>query len=110
MSDIDLFYEIKNLFNTSEKAFEIFHVLKYTTQKPNNNEILYIVLNSKVKDEIMHKYETFTDFRRINEDILKSEKHKDKIIEIRTIENINRRNFLEGKHINLKSFEILNKK
>lgn len=96
MSDIDLFYEIKNLFNTSEKAFDIFNTLKYTTQKPNNN-ILYIVLNLKAKDEIMNRYETFTDFKRINENILKSEKHKDKTIEIRTIENIIRRNFLEGK-------------
>lgn len=97
MSDIDLFYEIKNLFNTSEKAFDIFHTLKYTTQKPNNNEILYIVLNSKTKDEIIHKYETFTDFKRISENLLKSEKHKEKTIEIRTIEDISRRFFLEGK-------------
>lgn len=97
MGDIDLFYEIKNLFNTSEKAFDIFSSLKYTTQMPNNNSILYIVLNSKTKNEIIHKYETFTDFKRINENILTSEKYKEKMIEVRTIGNIDRRNFLDGK-------------
>ncbi|MCI8641011.1 MAG: hypothetical protein HFJ59_03970 [Clostridia bacterium] len=97
MSDIDLFYEIKNLFNTSDRAFNIFNLLKYTTQKSENNEILYIVLNLRTKDEIIRKYETFTDFKRISENILKSKKYKDKTIEIRTIQDVARTNFLYGK-------------
>ena len=97
MGDIDLFYEIKNLFNTSERAFDIYNILKFITQKSDNNKILYIVLNLKARDEVIQKYEMFTDFKRINENTLQSKRHKEKTIEIRTIENISKKKFLYGR-------------
>ena len=100
MGNIDLFYEIKNLFNTSKKAFEIFDYLRYTIQNPDKNKILYITLNPKSKDELMSKYNMFTDFERVNENTLRiydKEKHIEKYIEIRTIESLERRKFLDGR-------------
>ena len=100
MRDIDLFYEIKNLFNTSEKAFEIFDYLRYTIQNPDKNKILYIVLNRRAKDELIYKYNTFTEFEKVNENTLRAydiEKNTEKYIEIRTIKSIAREEFLDGK-------------
>lgn len=97
MDDIKLFYEIKNLFNVSERAFEIFDELRYTTKMPNNDTILYITVNLKAKEELIDKYKMFTDFRKVNENILKSEKYPKKTIEIITIENLIRRTLLKGK-------------
>lgn len=100
MGDIDLYYEIKNLFNTSKKAFEIYDYLRYTIQNPDKNKILYITLNSKAKDELMGKYNTFIDFERVNENTLRTydkENHTEKYIEIRTIESIARGKFLDGR-------------
>lgn len=100
MGDIDLFYEIKSLFNTSEKAFEIFDYLRYTIQNPDKNKILYITLNSKSKDELISKYNMFTNFERVDKNTLRTynkEKHTEKYIEIRTIESIVRLNFLDGR-------------
>lgn len=100
MGDIDLFYEIKNLFNTSKEAFEIFDYLRYTIQNPHNNKILYITLNRRARDELMNKYNTLTNFERINENTLRAynqEKHEEKYVEIRTIESIVKGKFLEGR-------------
>lgn len=97
MSNIDLFYEIKNLFNTSERAFKIFDELRYTTMMPNNDAILCITVNLKAKEELIDRYKMFTDFRKVNENILESEKYPKKTIEIITIENLIRRRTLNGK-------------
>ena len=97
MSDIDLFYEIKNLFNTSEKAFNIFDELRYTTMMQNNDAILYITVNLKAKEELIDRYKMFTDFKKVNENILESEKYPKKTIEIITIENLVRTRALKGK-------------
>lgn len=97
MSDIDLFYEIKNLFNTSEKAFNIFNELRYTTMMPNNDAILYITVNLKAKEELIDRYKMFTDFKKVNENILKSERYSQKTVEIITIENLVRRRTMDGK-------------
>lgn len=99
MEDTDLFYEIKNLFNTSRRAFEIFDYLRYTIQIPDKDKILYIVLNSRAKDEIMSKYNMFTDFKKVNKNTLRTcnEKCEEKIIEIRTIEDIKKEKNLDGK-------------
>lgn len=100
MQEIDLFYEIKNLFNTSRKAFEIFDYIRYTTQNPDKDKILYITLNLKAKNELMCNYNAFTNFERVNENTLRvydPEKHTEKYIEIRTIESIARGKFLDGR-------------
>lgn len=97
MSDIDLFYEIKNLFNTSEKAFDMFDRLRYTTKMPNNDTILYITVNLKAKEELIDRYKMFTDFKKVNENILKSERYSQKTVEIITIENLVRRRTMDGK-------------
>lgn len=105
MDDIELFYEIKNLFNVSERAFEIFDELRYTTKMPNNDTILYITVNLKAKEELIDKYKMFTDFRKVNENILKSEKYPKKTIEIITIENLIRRTLKGKRYVEIRFYQ-----
>lgn len=49
MGNIELFYQVKNLFNTSEKAFDIYRNLKMYSAS-GYGEIVYLCPNSKAAE------------------------------------------------------------
>lgn len=100
MGDIDLFYEVKNLFNTSEKAFNLYDFLRCTTRYPNKDKILYIVINERAKIELLEKFDMFMTFKPVNKNVIElieEDKKAKKYIEIRTIEEIARMKCMDGK-------------
>ena len=44
MEDYKLFEQIRNLFNTSDKALDIFSILKYHSQFGNDNKEIYLYI------------------------------------------------------------------
>ncbi len=99
MNNIELFYKLKDLFNTPEEIFEKFYLLKNITTFCEENKILYITINEISKNELIKKYETLVGCKRVNKDVLKfhnQEYREDIYIEITTIEKIKNSRTLDG--------------
>ena len=69
--EINLFYDVKNLFNTSGEAFELYYIINSRLNKFREKErnILLVFPTREIKNRNMRHILARTQFKKINENI-----------------------------------------
>ncbi len=60
MDEINLFYDVKSLFNMKDEAFEVYNIIKSRVDRGTTNKILLVfpTIKSKIRNKIIIKNRT----------------------------------------------------
>lgn len=98
MKSMNLFYDVMNLFNTSEEAFELYYRIKqriqFSRETKFGRSVLLVFLNNEMRDRKYKELSVKTNFRRQGNYILTT--FKDEYV-FATIEQLKDDRFLAGR-------------
>lgn len=100
MNNIELYSEVKTLYNVSDSAFEVYNILKSITLKSNESNLIIILHNTKQEAEKYFKRgkQILGDKAKYNSSRLEIE-CKDRVMKFTTLNNIERLIGIKAKEI-----------
>lgn len=90
---INLFYDIKNLFNTKEEAFEIYSILKSRIDRGPTNNILLVFPTKESKERNKYIIKNRTQLEEVRKDTIRDENNT---YILKTLDEIIRSKDLDG--------------